>query len=103
VRFRSDFPDFYTIKSLREGDFGVKIIFFIFRGSFGAAKFLTCMLCLILRSAVHSKLGCPRNSAETEFRLFFLLPSIPYSVRNWLQFRRNSAEFRARVRARIIP
>jgi hypothetical protein len=22
---RSDFPDFYTIKSLREGDFGVKI------------------------------------------------------------------------------
>ncbi len=25
---RSDFPDFYTIKSLRVGDFGVKIIFF---------------------------------------------------------------------------
>ncbi len=23
---RSDFPDFYTIKSLQEGDFGVKII-----------------------------------------------------------------------------
>jgi hypothetical protein len=22
---RADFPDFYTIKSLREGDFGVKI------------------------------------------------------------------------------
>jgi hypothetical protein len=22
---RSDFPDFYTIKSLRKGDFGVKI------------------------------------------------------------------------------
>jgi hypothetical protein len=37
---------------------------------------------------------------STEFRrhgipsVFFLLPSIPYSVRNWLQFRRNSAEFR---------
>jgi hypothetical protein len=25
---RSDFPDFYTIKSLRVGDFGVKIKFF---------------------------------------------------------------------------
>ncbi len=25
---RSDFHDFYTIKSPREGDFGVKIIFF---------------------------------------------------------------------------
>ncbi len=40
------------------------------------------------------QVGCPRNSADTEFRLFFLLPSIPYSVRNWLQFRRNSVEFR---------
>jgi hypothetical protein len=31
---RSDFPDFYTIKSLRVGDFGVKIkkILQIFRG-----------------------------------------------------------------------
>ncbi len=25
---RSDFPDFYTIKSLRVGDFGVKLEFF---------------------------------------------------------------------------
>jgi hypothetical protein len=25
---------------------------------------------------------CPRNYATTEFRLFFLIPSIPYSVRN---------------------
>ncbi len=31
--------------------------------------------------------GCPQNSVDTEFRLFFLLPSIPYSVRNWLKFR----------------
>ncbi len=48
---RSDFPDFYTIKSLRVGDFGVKIKFFlqIFRGSFRGAKFLTRMLSLFLR------------------------------------------------------
>ncbi len=46
---RSDFPDFYTIKSLRVGDFGVKIkiFFLIFRGSFRGAKFL--MLSLFLR------------------------------------------------------
>jgi hypothetical protein len=30
---RSGFPDFYTIKSLWEGDFVVKIFFFIFRGA----------------------------------------------------------------------
>jgi hypothetical protein len=48
---RSDFPDFYTIKSLRVGDFGAKINFFkqIFRGSFRGAKFLTRMLSLFLR------------------------------------------------------
>jgi hypothetical protein len=46
---RSDFHDFYTIKSLWEGDFGVKIKCKKFRGSFGAAKFLTRMLSLILR------------------------------------------------------
>ncbi len=48
---RSDFHDFYPIKSLREGDFGVKIKCFkkIFGGSFGATKFLTRMLSLILR------------------------------------------------------
>ncbi len=46
---RSDFDDFYTIKSLWGGDFGDKInFFFIFRGSFGATKFLTRMLSLIL-------------------------------------------------------
>ncbi len=46
----SDFDDFYTIKSLWGGDFWVKIIFlYLFRGSFGAAKFLTRMLSLILR------------------------------------------------------
>jgi hypothetical protein len=47
----SDFPDFYTIKSLRVGDFGVKIkkILKIFRGSFKGAKFLRRMLSLFLR------------------------------------------------------
>ncbi len=54
---RSDFQDLYTIKSLREGDLGVKLkkMSKIFMGSFGAAKFLTRMLSLILRSAVPSK------------------------------------------------
>ena len=48
---RSDFPDFYTVKSLRVGDFGVKIKNFlqIFRGSFRGAKFLTRILSLFLR------------------------------------------------------
>ena len=48
---RSDFPDFYTIKSLRVGDFGVKIkkILQIFKGSFRGAKFLMRMLSLFLR------------------------------------------------------
>ncbi len=48
---RSDFPDFYTIKSLRVGDFGVKTKKFykIFRGSFRGAKFLMRMLSVFLR------------------------------------------------------
>ncbi len=48
---RSDFPGFYTVKSLRVGDFGVKIKKFlkIFRGAFRGAKFLTRMLSLFLR------------------------------------------------------
>ncbi len=41
---RSDFPDFYTIKSLRVGDFEVKI-----RGAFRGAKLLMRMLSLFLR------------------------------------------------------
>ncbi len=59
---RSDFPDFYTIKSLRVGDFGVKIIknLKIFRGSFRGAKFLTRMLSLFLRRFFFPKLG-PKN------------------------------------------
>ncbi len=54
---RSDFPDFYTIKSRREGDFGENKKNFkqIFRGPFGAAKFLMRMLSIILRSAFPSK------------------------------------------------
>ncbi len=49
---RSDFPDFYTMKSLRGGDFGVKIkknFLQIFKGSFRGAKFLTRMLSVFLR------------------------------------------------------
>ncbi len=48
---RSDFPDFYTIKSVSVGDFGVKIKkkLQIFRGSFRGAKFLTRMLSLFSR------------------------------------------------------
>ena len=47
----SDFPDFYTIKSLHVGDFVVKIKknLKIFRGSFRGAKFLMRMLSLFLR------------------------------------------------------
>ncbi len=61
---RSDFHDFYPIKSLWEGDFGVKIKCFkkkILRGSFGAAKFLTRMLSLILR----------RNFCKVWTKIFF--------------------------------
>ncbi len=48
---RSDFPDFYTKKSSRVGDFRVKIkkILKILRGSFRGAKFLTRMLSPFLR------------------------------------------------------
>ncbi len=51
IFYHSDFPDFYTIKSLCEVDFGVKIkiCIKIFRGSFGGAKFLTPLLSLFLR------------------------------------------------------
>ena len=47
---RSDFPDFYIIKSLCVGDFGVKIkkFFKIIMGSFGGAKLLTRMLSVFL-------------------------------------------------------
>jgi hypothetical protein len=48
---RSDFPDFYTMKCLRVGDFGVKIkkILKNIWGSFRGAKFLMRMLSLFLR------------------------------------------------------
>ncbi len=48
---RSDFDYFYTIKSLCEGDFGVKVkkIYKNIGGSFRGAKFLTRMLSLFLR------------------------------------------------------
>ncbi len=52
-----------------------------------------------------SELGCFRNSASTEFRMFFLIPYIPYSIWNFPKFRgimqnsvlrnsKNSAQFR---------
>jgi len=40
-----------------------------------------------MKMEVEAWVGCPRNSVGMEFRLFFLLLSIPYSVRNWLKFR----------------
>ncbi len=47
---RWDFPDFYIIKSLCVGNFGVKINFLkIIMGSFGGAKFPTRMLSVFLR------------------------------------------------------
>jgi hypothetical protein len=53
----SDFHDFYTIKSIWNGNLVVKIKKFIqiFRGPFRAVKFLTHILSLILRSTVPSK------------------------------------------------
>ncbi len=74
---RSDFPDFYTIKSQREGDFGVKIKNFkqIFRGPFGAMKFLMRMLSIILRSAFPSK-----HAEHTHQGLMRILS---IRVRNW--------------------
>ncbi len=59
---RSDFPDFYIMKSLRVGDFGVKIKknLQIFRGSFRGAKFLARMLSVFLRR-FFSKLGPKKN------------------------------------------
>jgi hypothetical protein len=64
---RSDFLDFNTIKSLCEGDFGVKIKNFfikIFRGSFRGAKFLIRMLSLFIRRFFLS-LG-PKNFFSVE-------------------------------------
>ncbi len=64
---RSDFPDFYTIKSLRVGVFGVKKKkkFKIFRDSFRGAKFLTGMTSLFNEVFFLSKLG-PKNFFSVE-------------------------------------
>ncbi len=64
---RSDFPDFYTINSLRVGDFGVKIKKFYkeIEGAFRGATFLTRMLSLFLRRfcfQVLTKYCSPRRS-----------------------------------------
>ncbi len=73
----SDFNDFYTIKSLREGNFRVKLkkLNKIFRGSFGAAKFLMRMISLILRSTVPSK--------YVEHKHQGLIHTLSIRVRNW--------------------
>ncbi len=73
----SDFHDFYTIKSLREGDIGVQIKKFkqIFRSSFGAAKFLMRMLSIILRSTVPSK--------HAEHTHQGLMRNLSIRLRNW--------------------
>ncbi len=65
------------MKSLWEGDFGDKIKNkkYIFRGSFGAAKFLTRMLSLILRSAAPSK--------HAEHTHQGLMRTLSIQVRNW--------------------
>ncbi len=76
MRFSTDFHDFYTIKSLWEGDFGVKIKNFnkTFRGSFGAAKFLTHMLSLILKvHKIENFFG-----SEFEFYTISLLVMLKY-------------------------
>ncbi len=38
------------------------------------------------RQWCYLEVGCSRNSVDTEFR-YFLLPSIQFSVQNWLKFR----------------
>ncbi len=78
---RSDFDDFYTIKSLCEGDFGVKIKNFIkiFGGSFRGAKFLTRMLSLFWRRFFF-KFG-PKNF----FSIELLIPLVSVN-NNFLKF-----------------
>jgi hypothetical protein len=52
--------------------------------------------------AIYIQLECPGNSVDTEFRLFFVLSSLPYSARNCLKsrgisyciIRQNFADFR---------
>ncbi len=67
---RSDFNDFNTIKSVWEGDFGVKVnSFFIFRDSYGAVKFLTHMLRLILKRSNLAGRGKNRKTVTIGFSL----------------------------------
>jgi hypothetical protein len=46
-----------------------------------------CLLTVTLRQYSGTRLGCFRNSAYPEFRIFFLIPYIPYSIRNCPKFR----------------
>ncbi len=74
---RSDFPDFYTIKSLCEGDFGVKInkkIIKIFRGSLRGAKLLTRML-------------RPLVSVNNDFLKFFIFEVLKKLLKNYTSLR----------------
>ena len=75
---RSDFNDFYTIKSLCEGDFGGKKKKYL-GGSFRGAKFLMRMLSLFLRrlSFGHKNffsmaLLRPLVSVNNDFLKFFI-------------------------------
>jgi hypothetical protein len=52
---RSDFHDIYTIKSLREGDFGVKIIFFFNFGVHLGPRNSLCYAQSNFKNAVPSK------------------------------------------------
>ncbi len=72
---RSGLHDFYTMKSVREGDFGVKKIKRkIFRGLFGAAIFLTHML-----SSVYFE---ERSPFKTSWQTQELMRTLSIWVRN---------------------
>ncbi len=66
---RWDFPDFYTIKSLRVGDFGVKVKknLNIFRGSFSAhAEHTRQALMRMLSIRISSLRVCSACASETK-------------------------------------
>jgi hypothetical protein len=75
IFYRSDFPDFYTIKSLRVGDFGVKIKNFlkIFRGSFrGASIFKDVFFKVLAKKFFSMALLRPLVTVKINFLKFFI-------------------------------